>query len=138
MEAISQRMPGNGCAETIRKEVCSPRDHAQGTGPVRNPIDDEEMIRLYQEGWGLKKLGDQYGVSDGTIRNHLKKFKIDRRGRGCNSGENHGAWRGGIARKKEGHILRKSPQHPFKDRLGYVRDHRLVVEEACHDYLLPF
>ena len=38
---------------------------------------------------------------------------------------------------EDGYILVKSPDHPYKDRHGYVREHRLVVEAKIGRYLDP-
>lgn len=138
MNAIAEAFPGEGCAETIRKEFKRRGVDRRGTGPLRNPIDDAEMLRLYDEGHSLVELGERYGVSEGTIRNHLEKLGRARRGKGSSRGDKHGMWRGGVHVKKGGHILVKSPNHPHRNRLGYVRVHRLVVEEALGGFLLPF
>lgn len=36
-----------------------------------------------------------------------------------------------------GYILIASPDHPFKDKQGYVRQHRLVMEQSVGRYLRP-
>lgn len=52
------------------------------------------------------------------------------------SGKNHYRWKGG--RMKGGkYVLIFSPNHPFSDRHGYVREHRLVMEESIGRYLKP-
>lgn len=138
MRAVADAFPGVGSAETVRKEFVRRGITRRVTGPVRNPIDDEEMLSLYEQGLTLVELGDRYGVSEGTIRNHLEKLCKSRRGRGCNRGEKHGSWRGGIHIKKGGHVLLKAPDHPNSNRLGYVPAHRLIVEKALGGFLLPF
>jgi hypothetical protein len=137
MEAIAQACPGNGCAETIRKEFVRRGVTRRRTGPACNPVDDAEMLRLYKEGRSLDDLGRHYGVSEGTIRNYLEKLGEERRSKGSSRGEKHGKWRGGVHTKKGGHILLKRPDHPHRNRLGYVPAHRLVIEEAIGGYLLP-
>jgi len=138
MQAIAEACPGNGCAETIRKEFVRRGAARRHTGPARNPINDAEMQSLYEQGHSLKQLARQYRVSDGTIRNHLKKCGKQRRGRGSSRGDKNGKWKGGVHVKKGGHILRKAPLHPNRNRLGYVPEHRLVVEEAIGGFLLPY
>lgn len=53
------------------------------------------------------------------------------------SGENNNNWNGGMTMHQYGYILVKAPNHPNKDRHGYMRKHRLVVEEYIGRYLLP-
>ena len=50
------------------------------------------------------------------------------------TGKNHPMWKGGITYSL-GYKLIYSPNHPFKMKLGYVRNHRLVVEKHIGRYL---
>lgn len=57
--------------------------------------------------------------------------------RGHNSkGENNSNWGGG-KKLTYGYVLIYKPEHPFADCLGYVREHRLVVEAREGRYLRP-
>ena len=51
--------------------------------------------------------------------------------------ENSPWWRGGRYPDTEGYIHVKCPSHPAADCEGYVREHRLVIEESIGRYLLP-
>jgi hypothetical protein len=51
-------------------------------------------------------------------------------------GPRNGRWRGG-AFIHNGYRLVLRPDHPFANRAGYVREHRLVVEERLGCYLPP-
>ena len=46
-------------------------------------------------------------------------------------------WNGGRATHAHGYQLIASPNHPYKDKRGYVREHRLVMEKHLGRYLLP-
>ncbi|MDO8673524.1 MAG: HNH endonuclease [Dehalococcoidia bacterium] len=46
-------------------------------------------------------------------------------------------WHGGRIVDKGGYILIYRPDHPYRTRTGYVREHRLVVEARIGRYLLP-
>ena len=54
---------------------------------------------------------------------------------GYNSGKKHYNWKGGIKFGSEGYKLIKSPNHPFRDKQGYVPEHRLAVEKHLGRYL---
>lgn len=45
------------------------------------------------------------------------------------------AWKGGITKSKRGYIYIKSPNHPFKNKRGYVFEHRLVVEKEIGRFI---
>jgi hypothetical protein len=50
--------------------------------------------------------------------------------------KNHG-WRGGRTIDKDGYVLIKMPDHPYATNTGYVREHRLVMEQLLGRYLEP-
>ncbi len=45
------------------------------------------------------------------------------------SGSKNHQWKGGKIKDKHGYILVKCPGHPMCNSLGYVREHRLKMEE---------
>lgn len=51
------------------------------------------------------------------------------------NGANHQSWKGGIKIKIVGYILQISKNHPYADSCGYVRQHRLVVENIIGRHL---
>jgi len=51
-------------------------------------------------------------------------------------GEIAAHWKGGIS-KQNGRIFISSPSHPHKDKDGYVRRSRLVMERHIKRYLMP-
>lgn len=51
--------------------------------------------------------------------------------------ENSPMWEGGRYKDTEGYVHIKAPSHPACDKQGYVREHRLVLEEKLGRYLLP-
>lgn len=44
-------------------------------------------------------------------------------------------WKGGRIKTKPGYILIYSPKHPRANAMGYVREHRLVIEKKIGRYL---
>lgn len=53
------------------------------------------------------------------------------------SGKNNNHWTGGKIINDLGYILILSPQHPYKNNHGYVREHRLIMEKHLGRFLLP-
>ena len=51
--------------------------------------------------------------------------------------ERNGFWRGGRVLDEDGYVLLKVPGHPDADRHGYVREHRLVMENVLGRRLDP-
>lgn len=134
---IAAAMPSEGCAETIRKEFARRKQLKGRTGPKANPVDEATLRRLDALGWSLSKMAAHFDVHMGTVRNYCIKFGIARPGPGSSKGSKHGRWKGGRHIKKGGHILIKSPTHPHRNRLGYVPEHRLVIERELGGHLLP-
>jgi len=54
-----------------------------------------------------------------------------------NNPETHAHWKGGRIINSQGYVLIYKPKHPFCTRDGYVREHRLVMEEHIGRYLEP-
>ncbi len=52
-------------------------------------------------------------------------------------GSNHPMWKGGRKIHDAGYILIWKPEHPFCNNQGYVREHRLVMEQHLGRYLEP-
>jgi len=52
-------------------------------------------------------------------------------------GEKHPMWKGGIKIKESGYILIWTPEHPNRNKQGYVPEHRLVMEKHLGRYLHP-
>ncbi len=44
-------------------------------------------------------------------------------------------WKGGKRRNSRGYVLSLAPFHPNADSMGYVREHRLVIEKKIGRYL---
>lgn len=50
------------------------------------------------------------------------------------SGEKHWNWKGGRI-LASGYVFVHAPTHPFRDKHGYIREHRLVMEKHIGRYL---
>src|SRR3990167_10881635 len=51
--------------------------------------------------------------------------------------KNNSNWKGGKTKYSDGYIVIKDPLHPFSDKNGYVREHRLIVEKSLNRFLDP-
>lgn len=60
-----------------------------------------------------------------------EKMSESRKG---NKGSN---WKGGKFKTDTGYIMIYLPNHPFCDHHGYIREHRLVIEQQIGRYLKP-
>lgn len=49
----------------------------------------------------------------------------------------HPNWKGGRIITLRGYIKIKSPNHPYANNLGYVPEHRLIMEKYIKRFLLP-
>lgn len=52
-------------------------------------------------------------------------------------GDKNPKWRGGRRIDKDGYVLIWKKEHPNPDYHGYVREHRLVIEQSIGRYLEP-
>jgi hypothetical protein len=49
----------------------------------------------------------------------------------------HPNWKGGRTKETGGYILIKIPTHPFATCRGYVREHRIIIEQKIGRFLKP-
>jgi len=74
-------------------------------------------------------IGNKYGLGYRHTEEAKKRMSLAR------LGSKHWNWKGGIRMDSYGYKCILSPNHPFKDHQGYVREHRLVVEKQIGRYL---
>ena len=95
---------------------------------------EEHIIKLKER---LKKQWEnpEYRKKIGQSHKGEKFSKEHRRkmGLACKGSKNY-FWKGGIIKDK-GYITKHKPEHPFTDFRGYVREHRLIMEEFLGRYL---
>lgn len=87
----------------------------------------EDVRRWAKEGMAVSEIGRRIGTTSSKVSAFLKKHGIERTPF-RQAMENNPAWRGGRVIDPDGYVLVKAPDHPYKDRHGYVREHRLVME----------
>lgn len=120
--------------------------------PAKKPWPTQEMISWYQSGMSLQEIADrlcshewqaywiertgtEYRPHQKIVNKHLKRH-IQLRGRGAPL-ERNGFWNGGRVVDKGGYQLLKTPTHPLATASGYVREHRLVMEQKIGRLLTP-
>ena len=57
--------------------------------------------------------------------------------KGQNMGSKNHRWKNGEYKTSSGYIMVLQPSHPFRNYHGYVRKHRLVMEQHLGRYLSP-
>lgn len=104
--------------------------------------EDELKIKLehmyLQENKGLNRIAKELGVTRTVISRRFEKFGIKKLDPVSaktvfGSAENSGNWKGGRI-VQNGYYMVRCPNHP-KAMLGYVYEHRLVMEQHIGRYL---
>lgn len=107
--------------------------------------------RYIDDELSTQEIGDIIGVQHGRVSYWLKRLGIGTRGKfGCSRektrarfrGDKNPSWKGGkiiINPEKPGggYIAVLSPDHPYRNGIGYVLEHRLVMEAHIGRILLP-
>ena len=95
----------------------------------------EQIRSRYAQGATLRALSAELGRSEEWIRRLMRANGIERRRRGQPVGKF--LPNGGKTVDKNGYVLRRAAGHPFANSNGYVREHRLVMEQKLGRYLEP-
>lgn len=99
---------------------------------------EREIYRVYVgERLNQRKLADRFECSKSTIQRMFWRQGYKARNRSeSRKGKLNPCWRGGRI-ICQGYILRFKPDHPHCNSYGYVREHRLIMEEYVGRQLLP-
>lgn len=112
----------------------------------------KHVVKLYLKGFSSNEIAKKTGLSrwkvgkilneTGVMRSQSEAVKLAYK-KGLlkspqwdRTGENNPFWRGGRV-NHSGYVRVLSPDHPNKDKHGYVFEHRLVAEKMLGRYLLP-
>ena len=105
----------------------------RGRPPMPMPI---EQIREWAGQLSLEEMAQRLGCSSAPIQKAMVRHGIPRLPMKARPERNH-FWNGGRSVDKDGYVLVKSLDHPHRTKHGYVREHRLVMEEVLGRYLTP-
>ena len=103
-----------------------------------------DMIRdLVSQGKVAWDIGERLGRTEKAIRKTCARYGIastyivngEKNPRYCGSASP--LWKGGSTIDRNGYRLMLCRSHPFANSSGYVREHRLVMEEVLGRYLTP-
>lgn len=89
----------------------------------------------YFQFYWMFSMGETYRPGQKIVNKNMKKWTTLRK-TGAPMHRNR-AWTGGRIVDKDGYVLLKAPNHPHATAAGYVREHRLVMEEKLGRLLLP-
>jgi len=64
---------GENVKEKIWDAACLGESLKKKGRNIKIPL--EEIVKLREKGWFLKEIGDEFGVSDTTIRNRLRNYR---------------------------------------------------------------
>lgn len=121
-----------GLPTRSRAEVTAARNRARGVH-----IDLERLKALIEAKLSTTEIAKELGVSQPTIEMKMRRLGLySKHGRGSKMEKNY-FWKGGVQHDDDGYILIKSPGHPYATKAGYVREHRLVMEQVLGRYLEP-
>ena len=103
-----------------------------GGNTQRNKYLKISKTRLYylykKKCFKLYEIAKQYNTSEPTISNLLKRYDIDISKRFKEKNSN---WKNGILYDEKRKMI-LSPNHPYKNKMGYVYEYRLVMEKYLH------
>ena len=108
------------------------------TGPWSQERIDR-MIAMYQSGKSVQETARLMESATKQVRKYLRQFDIPIRphSEATPKGDKNPAWRGGRHIDKSGYVYLRRPDHPNRNHLGYVFEHRLVMEAHLGRYLTP-
>lgn len=105
-------------------------------GEYRYAVSVERLRELAAQGLTLREIAARLGCGYDTVWKRMKQHDIPRLPAKARPEKNY-FWNGGRTVDRDGYVLVRATTHPYATRNGYVREHRLVVEQQLGRYLLP-
>lgn len=100
----------------------------------------EQIAELAAQAYTCPEIVEalQLPVKEEQVRRFMHKHRIPLlANRGAQPGEKNPVWKGGRMTDRAGYIYVRKPDHPNATYCGYVREHRLVMEQHLGRYLQP-
>lgn len=98
---------------------------------------DEMQLRKWSaQGLTCQEIGQRLGKTAEAVRRAMVRRGVPRQESRPLPERNH-FWTGGWTVDKHGYVLIRRPDHPEANHLGYVRHHRLVMEQELGRHLRP-
>jgi hypothetical protein len=95
---------------------------------LSSKYDTAQLAELSSQGWTAREIAALLDRDPESVRRAMARRGVQRQEPKARSEHNY-FWRGGLTVDKHGYILRHMPDHPHATAAGYVRDHRLVMEQ---------
>ena len=102
--------------------------------PARLNLPLDEIRERTARGQKIDEIAVALGCNRSTLWRRMKKEGLPRLPQKARREKNY-FWNGGRVIDKSGYVLLSAPDHPNRDRHGYVREHRLVMEAQLGRYL---
>lgn len=90
----------------------------------------DRLLELAAQGASLSEIARDVGTNKRHVRDYIERHQIPHTPWDRTAPENNSSWRGGRTIDKDGYVLLKSTEHPRRNRNGYMREHRLVMEQT--------
>jgi hypothetical protein len=114
------------------------RERISATRPKK--IDKARLREFHAQGMSCREIAEVFGCNDEVVRRAMIRLGLARLPAKARP-EKNAFWRGRNTHlyqvDTEGYILEKRPDHPYATKSGFVRQHRLVMEQVIGRYLLP-
>ena len=105
--------------------------------PTPDEIDWDLAQSLLDEGKEFSEVAARFGVSTKTLRRRRATAGLPPLTVSPRFGPRAPAWNGGRHQISRGYVYLHRPDHPHANARGYVREHRLVMEQHLGRYLDP-
>jgi lambda repressor-like predicted transcriptional regulator len=133
-QTLGRRLQAAGVE--LRSRAKTDRHRARLSAAKSTPIDEALLREMAAQGMSCLEMAPELGVSEEVVRERMVRLGIPRLPAKARPERNY-FWNGGRTVDKAGYILVKAPDHPNVNHQGYVREHRLVMEQQLGRYLEP-
>lgn len=148
IKEVSEKLGINPITITknMRKHGIASRDtNAERSLLTKLNINNEQLKSMLKFKYefqkvSINKIAREFDVSTRIIRKYLQNYGIPLRdhkesNKVSNSGEKNHKWNGGKRYHKDGYIQLLIPEHPNAIGIGYVYEHRFVMEQHIGRFL---